>query len=1032
MWRRLAVVPCVALVLGLASGSGLAPGHGVAPGEAVDPAPAAARTYRAGPHAASDLRNGGADLFRPARARALVIGAGDYERLGRLKYARSDAAAFAETLTDELGFARDDVRLLVDGEGADPLRTPTLGHVRTELADLLADPARGSTDLFVLFFSGHGVAAEGGDYLLPTDVGPNNAREDGLPVRELVRQLTDGGARNVLLVLDACRDGARNTFGSEVLELADDARLGVLLSAGPGQVSYEVASKGAGLFTHYLVRALRSRESWDTVSGALWISEAARAAAQRVREYTAEDFDVPQVPELHLPPGEDILLAAAPPTFDDPQQAAFFAAERVAHGGDAYLAAVSAYAQALYLGRRYEECVRVLEAAEQLEPLPPDLGYALVRSLFVLGRTGEGRRALERLRVRHPDAYGTLAATVQDLSGVLPMQERVAAARQLLVLDEAAKHSAGERAVVAALLALKDGASGEETAAAAQRYVASAPEDSHLVWVGRALLASMQGHDAEAVSILEEAEAALPPGDERVLARIFLWQYLEGQGDPARLLGHLARWIGEDDRDGRWLAKRASLHAALGDRAAARADARAALRRGLAPEDVILAVRAAGFGALALGEEVDRQLELHPNAWEVVLARLFVRQSAPEGAETALDRLEFTSGRRVHLMALLSELELGALEDGVATGEAEVAELDRYRWSLLERTVEGAGRFEGDAAAWWLLVRCAVHLDRTLQAARAVRHHLGATIVTGELAADLTGPAALVLLASGDLELLGRIRSVLPESLPQRASLGWFEVALRGLRDAEGDRGAALELATTLGAPGSQAEGVADAWRGLVAARAGDGEAARRHLAALDGSSNAIALALAAATHETLGEHRAAQHCYDLVLAGRVPLAPYLRPLCLTRVAAAGSLDGEERADLAFLASREGPGNPLYERLSCLAAPDVAAFVGAHTFEVEGDDGPEGAGDTLRLFIAEGGRVDGFLTRKEGAPRTLEGRIDGWGNLQATVGGAATPTELFAKLATPPVRREHATWSALGQLFLLLDETGRSSVWVGR
>ncbi len=968
------------------------------------------------------------DLFRPARARALVIGAGDYERLGRLRYARRDAEAFAEALVQDLGFQPADVRLLVDGADADARFTPTLGHVRTALADLLADPERSKTDLFVLFFAGHGVAAEGGDYLLPTDVGPHNAREDGIGVRDLVERLTADGAQNVLLVLDACRDGARHPFGREVLTLAREGRLAVLLSTGPGSASYESATKGAGLFTHYLVRALRNPKVFDPRSGALWVSRVGAEAAARVRAYTEDGFDTVQVPEVHLPPGEDVLLAARLPEALDAKALRSFADQRAEPGSVAYSAAVEVYAQELYLTRRFAECAAVLEAAEQLDVLSPNLGYALVRSLFLIGRTGEGRRALERLRARYPNEYGTLAATVQDLSGVVPMAERVAAARALLQSDG----TIGEEACVAALLALKDGGSPQEALATAQHYAEHAPDDSQLVWVAYALVAAMQGRDDDAIQVLEQAERTLESDYPRALARQFLSRYLEDEADHERLLAHFERWIAEDPRGGRWLARRAAVHAARGNRERARADAKAALQRGLAPEDVVIAVRAAGFGALALRAELDRQLEQHPDAWQVVLAHIFVHQDAAVGIERALDELGFTSGRRAHMMALLSQLEVAALEDGVATGEVDPAELVNYRWSLLERTLEGAGRFSGDPLAWELLVGSTLHLDRTLQAARAVRHHLGAALDSGSLAPELCGTVALALLSVGDLDPLAALRALLPEELPQRASLGWFEVALRTLRDAPGDRDAAAALAQVLAAPGGQAEKVDVAWHAVVAARAGDVDLVRAALGQVSGTTNAIAIALAALAHETIGELDLAQRAYQLVLDERVLLAPYLRPLCLLRLFGLGATTEEDAGDLAFLASREGPGNPLYERLSCVAPADVRRFEGAHTFELQGVEGPEGLAGTLRLFIGAEGRVDGFVNRPDGAPRTLEGRIDGYGNLRAKLGGAATATEVFAKLAPSDVRRGHPTWAEHGQLFLLLDESGQSSVWIGR
>src|SRR5262245_50277381 len=77
-------------------------------------------------------------LYVPGHRWALIVGAGDYEHLGRLRYAEKDARGLAQALVAHLGFEEDHVRVLVDHPD-EPELSPTAGHVLGELESLLAD-----------------------------------------------------------------------------------------------------------------------------------------------------------------------------------------------------------------------------------------------------------------------------------------------------------------------------------------------------------------------------------------------------------------------------------------------------------------------------------------------------------------------------------------------------------------------------------------------------------------------------------------------------------------------------------------------------------------------------------------------------------------------------------------------------------------------------------------------------------------------------------------------------------------------------
>ncbi|RYG84399.1 caspase family protein, partial [bacterium] len=254
---------------------------------------------------------------------ALCVGAGAYTGgLAPLKFAPNDARAFAKTLEETYGFDPSTVDLVADAEDGKAGRPPTGANILGGLDRLLADRRLDRGDLFVFFFSGHGVGTASGDYLMPTDVPESEAVKRGIPVRNLIERFVRAGLKNVLVVADACRSGAKNPFGNELQELGRKANIAVLLGCAPGQRSYEYPRLQKGVFTHFLVRAMADRSLTDPTSGALWASAVAAKVSKQVKSYTEADYgDDPQVPAVWSEPSQDVLLAAYPPKSEETKEA---------------------------------------------------------------------------------------------------------------------------------------------------------------------------------------------------------------------------------------------------------------------------------------------------------------------------------------------------------------------------------------------------------------------------------------------------------------------------------------------------------------------------------------------------------------------------------------------------------------------------------------------------------------------------------------------------------------------------------------
>jgi hypothetical protein len=167
------------------------------------------------------------------KRRALLIGNDAYASLAPLQKAIGDATSISAALralgfevTTHADLARDDF-------------DDALGAFYASLQE---------GDVALLFYSGHGLAYEGSNYLLPVDM-PMLDPEDGRKLRreavdasEILGEIGSRGVSLALVILDACRDdpfakdGTRGGFGLKGLARMEPRKgMFVLYSAGVGQ-----------------------------------------------------------------------------------------------------------------------------------------------------------------------------------------------------------------------------------------------------------------------------------------------------------------------------------------------------------------------------------------------------------------------------------------------------------------------------------------------------------------------------------------------------------------------------------------------------------------------------------------------------------------------------------------------------------------------------------------------------------------------------------------------------------------------------
>lgn len=202
---------------------------------------------------------------------ALVIGNDAYVHLPALGNAARDARALDARLR-ELGF---DSMLLVDVPGLE------LNRAIHEFAGKVQPGGVG-----LIFYAGHGIEANGRNYLIPVDSvleSDVDLRWSAIDLEAVLGRLKDARARLNVVVLDACRDNPLPTRGRSaargLARVSAPSGTFIAYAAAPGEVALDGKPGGHGVFTGELLRVL--------AEPGLTLEEVFKRVASRVRERTA-------------------------------------------------------------------------------------------------------------------------------------------------------------------------------------------------------------------------------------------------------------------------------------------------------------------------------------------------------------------------------------------------------------------------------------------------------------------------------------------------------------------------------------------------------------------------------------------------------------------------------------------------------------------------------------------------------------------------------------------------------------------------
>lgn len=215
---------------------------------------------------------------------ALLIGVGDYQslELQNLAAAIPDVRAIEKVLIDPAiaDFARDDVIVLLN---------PEPQQMREAIDYLFAD--RKKDDLILLYFSGHGVTNDSGNFYFTSAITQKNRLDSTAIPATFVHGLMEGSkSQRQVVILDSCFSGA---FAKDMKAKGEAVNLqpqlggkgrAVLTSSSATEYSFEQKEAALSVYTQYVVEGLRTGIADRDENGWISIDELHEFAQGKVRE----------------------------------------------------------------------------------------------------------------------------------------------------------------------------------------------------------------------------------------------------------------------------------------------------------------------------------------------------------------------------------------------------------------------------------------------------------------------------------------------------------------------------------------------------------------------------------------------------------------------------------------------------------------------------------------------------------------------------------------------------------------------------
>jgi len=238
---------------------------------------------------------------QPSRRLALLIGVGDYTDLAKLKLAVPDIVALRERLVGT-GFAAGDIVCMTTEETSSELR-PTRQRLGRQLDPEASDSFMTGIrkgDFVLIAMSGHGVEIDGTPYFCPSDADASDAKTM-ISIDAMYENLEKSPAQFKVVLIDACRETislssgrsaattARNSFARSIDISSEDSGVMVMQSCSSGEISWENANLGHGVFMYHLMQGLSGeadKVKTGNQDGIVQLMELYKFTAESTKNYT--------------------------------------------------------------------------------------------------------------------------------------------------------------------------------------------------------------------------------------------------------------------------------------------------------------------------------------------------------------------------------------------------------------------------------------------------------------------------------------------------------------------------------------------------------------------------------------------------------------------------------------------------------------------------------------------------------------------------------------------------------------------------
>ena len=981
----------------------------------------------------------------PVNRHALIIGASDYQHLGKLTYSSSDAQHFKDALISGFRFSEDSIRFISDAEN-NPNK-PVAQTILSELDKMLADPRLDKGDLFILFFSGHGVAVQRKDFLCSTNSTVADVADTGLEVNKVLKRLEAAHLRNVVLIADACRAGDKNEFGIELYDQAKKMNIAVLLGCEPGHKSYEAPALHSGVFTYFLLKALGNPKN-RTTAGGLWTSKIAQSVESSVYEYTMHDYgDNAQKPVSFADPTSDVMLAkfidSKTKRADQKDEDLAMTVDPKKNADELTTTAESQLAQGDFVG--------ALESAKQaltLDSTKLTSAYFAAIAAQSLGRSGEHQKFCNLMTNSDDPYYKSFGIFISN-SRATPFEARVKAMEAFWKAS-----SKDDLSAVQIWTRARTYGSLAETKRVIQLILPNLASHGRLRSFFEGELDFANGKLEQAIAKYREARKLdesqpIIGNDILVVLELNCLFSLHKYDDLKNLLKE--QFNGDKVNPMVWTTGAAFLKL-MGNRNAAIAIVTKGIKEGVLPEDdVVLVATAMGANLPEIIDDLDAQVKLQPFSWKVRTVAIFAHGMKEKDAMATAKAFEEAShycDDELEIATLAYKVNSAILEDAESSGAQKTVSSEGIRETYRLLFLSFVDHIGTDSEKWQILGTLGLS---SMQGPNTYR--LFKKYITNFDARATQGPdfyeVLFELAASDEDNSMVEFAAEHPTILePERSDRRLYYVAyLLAKRDYAA---AKLEI-KEVKQVSADLKPLRNAIDAIFSARNGDKTNLIKFLKSefSETEYSQIGRGIAAICLSELGQADLALPHLQAVSAYNLKLIPNVRFRCIEATIKILRAQGKNpQADkILFDALSTDQICPAIADSFFGPKPNVANFIGEIKSDTKwfSDDlydeknpthkdqlNMSAIGDgTFILNVNADGRASGSIVVVSGETFLIEARVDDQGNLR---GKAKSPTHSFvveAKLLSNEFKQtETFKKSNVGQIFVFTDERGIQTRWL--